>query len=245
MVDLQFSDAGLAAFYDTLSPRQERGDFGFYLPLALESSAVLDVGCGTGSFLREVREVGHPGRLCGLDPAAGMIAQARQFDGVEWRQGVLPSAGFRAAFDLIVMTGHAFQVLLADDDIRGFLHAVQVAVKPGGRFAFETRNPAARAWEGWDGYRWPTVAGPDGPVTVTCRVERTFDGHLVGFTQTYACPAWPAPRISPSTLRFVDAPILDALLGEAGLEVAARYGDWDRSPLRPTSPEIITVARRI
>jgi hypothetical protein len=45
-------------------------------------------------------------------------------------------------------------------------------------------------------------------------------------------------------LRFLDAATLDGFLAEAGLTVAARYGDWDRTPLTPTAPEIITVARR-
>ena len=50
-------------------------------------------------------------------------------------------------FDLVVMSGHAFQVLLGDDEIRSALAAVRAALVPGGRFAFETRNPPARTWE--------------------------------------------------------------------------------------------------
>lgn len=40
---------------------------------------------------------------------------------------------------------------------------------------------------------------------------------------------------------FLDADALDRHLAAAGLDVLARYGDWDRSP---TGPEIITVATR-
>jgi SAM-dependent methyltransferase len=35
---------------------------------------------------------------------------------------------------------------------------------------------------------------------------------------------------------------LDHLIGRARLVVHERYGDWDRSPFTPTSPQIITVA---
>ena len=78
MADFQFSDARLAALYDAFSPWDDRGDFGFYLPLVMSARAVLDVGCGTGALLHAARQAGHTGRLCGLDPAAGMLAQARR-----------------------------------------------------------------------------------------------------------------------------------------------------------------------
>jgi SAM-dependent methyltransferase len=244
VADLQFTHPTLAALYDSLSPRAERSDFDFYLSLALAARSVLDVGCGTGSFLREVRAAGHAGRLCGIDPAAGMIGEARRTDGIEWHRGELPDAGFRAAFDLVVMAGHAFQVLLGDDELRRFLAAVRAALTADGCFAFETRNPGARAWERWADYCWPTVVGLDGePVEVRSRIERPFDGNTVTFSQTYVSPAWPEPHVSPSTLRFLDRDTLNAFLREARLTVTAQYGDWDRSPVTATSPEIITLAR--
>jgi SAM-dependent methyltransferase len=109
---------------------------------------VLDIGCGTGALLHRARRGGHRGRLVGLDPAEGMLAQARRYADIEWRRGYLPDAGFRAEFDLAYMTGHAFQVLLTDEDVRGLLAAVRAALVPGGRFAFETRNPRHRAGPG-------------------------------------------------------------------------------------------------
>jgi hypothetical protein len=53
-------------------------------------------------------------------------------------------------FDLAVMTGHAFQVLVGDDEVRASLTAIRHALAGGGRLAFETRNPLARAWESWN-----------------------------------------------------------------------------------------------
>lgn len=37
---------------------------------------------------------------------------------------------------------------------------------------------------------------------------------------------------------------LSGFLTEAGPVVAEQFGDWERSPLTETGPEIITVARR-
>src|ERR1700722_12696145 len=145
MVDLLFSDARLAALYDAWCPRPQRTDFDFYLPLVMAVEAVLDVGCGTGAMLHEARDAGHAGRLCGLDPPAGMLARARRRADIEWISGDLASVEWAREFDLVVMTGHAFQVLVEDADIRQALAAISAALKPNGRFAFETRNPAARA----------------------------------------------------------------------------------------------------
>jgi hypothetical protein len=46
-------------------------------------------------------------------------------------------------------------------------------------------------------------------------------------------------------LRFIGKADLDAALAQAGLVLEAQFGDWDESPLTETSPEIITIARRI
>src|SRR5579863_9094154 len=149
--NLEFTDERLAALYDVFFPPARRDDVAFYLPLIMSARAVLDVGCGTGALLHLARESGHTGRLCGLDPAPGMLTQARARSDVEWVLGDLSSVRWERAFDLIVMTGHAFQELVEDDEIRVALAAIRSSLADGGRFAFETRNPLVRAWE-----RWPT-----------------------------------------------------------------------------------------
>ena len=135
-----FAETSLAALYDLFCPWDPRGDFGFYLPLVMQAASVLDVGCGTGMLLRRARAEGHAGRLCGLDPAAAMLDVAREAgEGVEWVLGDLSSASWNGEFDLIVMTGHAFQVLTGDEELRVALAAVRTALKRNGVFAFETR----------------------------------------------------------------------------------------------------------
>ncbi|MFI1396092.1 hypothetical protein [Streptomyces sp. NPDC020681] len=54
MPDHLFADPGLAALYDVLNPTEDRGDF---------------------ALLHIAREAGHGGRLCGVDPAEGMLEQ--------------------------------------------------------------------------------------------------------------------------------------------------------------------------
>jgi SAM-dependent methyltransferase len=94
VVDRLFSEARLAESYDLWNPWGRRGDFGFYLPLVMSAGAVLDIGCGTGQLLRRARETGHAGRLCGLDPADAMLAQARTRPDIEWTLGDLASVAW-------------------------------------------------------------------------------------------------------------------------------------------------------
>jgi SAM-dependent methyltransferase len=242
VVDRQFADPRLAALYDTLHPL-DQAVRDFYLPLILGAPAVLDAGCGSGALLKEARRAGHRGRLCGLDPAAAMLAQARLRDDIEWREGDLGGVPWSGEFDLIVMTGHAFQCLLTDAELRAALAAVRRALKRAGRFIFETRNPGARAWERWHPRHAVEIADQHGnTVRVTLEVESQYDGRTVGFVETYSCVRWAEPLACRSELRFLEAPVLRRFLLEAGLTVEAQFGDFARGPLTATSPEIVTIA---
>lgn len=244
MVDRSFGDAFLAGLYDALNPWGPGDDF--FLDLVLSADAVLDVGCGTGRLLHRARRAGHAGRLTGLDPAAAMLVQGRRGTReVEWVLGDLRCTAWREAFDLVVMTGHAFQELVGDEELRLALAAVRESLRPDGRFVFDTRNPAARAWDTWTPERVHEVRGPDGDlVRVWHETRAPVRGEQVSFTETFDGPRWDVPRVSHSTIRFLDAAALDRFLTQAGLVVRQRYGDWDRGPVTPTSPEIISVVGR-
>jgi len=245
MVDRLFSDAGLAALYDDFCAWDSRGDFGFYLPLVMSAESVLDVGCGTGALLHRARELGHDGRLCGLDPAVGMLAQARRRSDIEWVLGDLTSVGWDQEFDLVVMTGHAFQVFVQDDELRASLAAIRAALTEDGRFLFETRNPLVREWEQWTPDNAAEVTHASGVVVrMEQRVEMPVDGDVVRFTLTFTSPSWNQPEVSRSTLRVLDPDSLSTFLSAAELAVEAQFGDWDRSPVTDASPEIITIVRR-
>jgi ubiquinone/menaquinone biosynthesis C-methylase UbiE len=245
MVDRLFSEPSLAALYDLFSPWERRSDFHFYLPFIMSARAVLDVGCGTGAMLHRARESGHTGRLCGLDPAPGMLEQARKRSDIEWILGDLASVSFDREFDLVVMTGHAFQVLVEDRDLRAALAAIRSALTDDGRFAFETRNPLAREWERWTPDKFAEVTDAHGArVRLVREVQRPVQGDLVSFTHIFTSPAWDHPQVSRSTLRFLDANSLRSFLSNAGLEIEEQYGDWNRQAPTADSPEIITLAKR-
>ena len=244
-VEHQFKEDRLASLYDVFYPPEGRDDFAFYLPLILSARSVLDVGCGTGALLHMARHAGHTGRLCGLDPAEGMLNQARRRADIEWIHGDLSSANWDRAFDLVVMTGHAFQEFVEDGEIRVALAAIRAALTDGGRFAFETRNPLDRAWERWPAEYSDEVTDADGAV-VRCAylIETPVTGGVVRTRSTFTSPAWEHPEESRGALRFIDSDTLGAFLAGAGLVIEEQFGDWNREPLTEASPEIITIARR-
>jgi ubiquinone/menaquinone biosynthesis C-methylase UbiE len=236
-----YSDDDAAALYDVLYPRRQ--DHDFYFPMVMDAASVLDIGCGTGTLLHRAREAGHTGRLCGLDPDHAMLAQARRRADIEWLEGTAATMNWEREFELAVMTGHAFQCLVDDDDVRLSLAAIGRALAPGGRFAFETRNPRARAWEEWTpAHATDAIDHAGRPVRISHDVESII-GDVVTFTETTSEPDGAPLRVDRASLRFLDVDSLAGFLADAGFEIETQYGGWSREPLVTESPEIITLAQ--
>ncbi|GAA2149148.1 class I SAM-dependent methyltransferase [Kitasatospora kazusensis] len=241
------SDADNAALYDVLNPWDPARSpcDAFYSGLVLAADTVLDVGCGTGGMLRQARAAGHRGRLVGLDPDLAALDRARRSADVEWVAGVAAEAAWDGEFELATMTGHAFQSLIGDDELRASLAAIRTALGYGGRFAFETRHPQARAWEDWNPSNASEITDPAGRrLRVSHHVESVV-GDVVTLTETTGDPDGTVLRVDRASLRFLDVPALAGFLAGAGFAVEAQYGDWHRGPVTGASQEIVTLARRI
>jgi len=242
-LDPAYADERLAALYDPLNPWRRSDDF--YLGHILQAASALDVGCGTGELLCRARQAGHPGDLVGVDPAAGMLAVARaKRDDITWLRGDAHTLALGRTFELITMTGHAFQELLDDQDARAALASFHRHLAPGGRLAFETRNPAARPWEHWTPAETrSTVRSPAGEdFEVANDFRGTREPDLVDFAGVVRSQVTGDTFTSVSTLRFVDPDHLRWLLTAAGFRIDGWLGDWDGSEVSSASPEIIVVS---
>jgi SAM-dependent methyltransferase len=240
------SDAEAAALYDLQypwDPARFPAD-AFYDRLVMAADSVLDVGCGTGSMLHHARESGHTGRLVGIEPDRASLDRARRRTDIEWAAGVAADAAWDREFDLATMVSHAFQCLVGDEELRASLAAIHSCLRDGGRFAFETRHPQARAWDSWTpDHATEVVDGTGRTLRVWHRVE-AVDGDVVTVTETTSDAGGRVLRVDRESLRFLDAPALNGFLAEAGFRVEAQYGDWDGGPVTGTSREIVTIARR-
>jgi SAM-dependent methyltransferase len=239
-------DADAAALYDVLNPwdPEHTPADRFYHELVMAAGSVLDVGCGTGAMLACARAHGHRGRLTGLDPDSAALRRAHRRGDVEWVEGTAAQSRWTAEFDLAVMTGHAFQCLVTDHGLRVSLEAIRAALRTGGRFAFETRHPQARAWDDWNPAHGSDVTDTAGrAVRVWHQVESVAAG-VVTFTETTARADGTVLSVGRASLRFLDAGTLGAFLTGAGFEIESQYGDWHRGAITSASREIITIVRR-
>lgn len=239
MVDAEFGHPRLAAVYDALDA--DRSDLVPYVELAqtLGARRVLDVGCGTGTLAVLLAGRGH--EVVGVDPAAASLAVARAKPGagrVRWVEGDARVLPVREQ-DLITMTANVAQAISDPDDWAVSLRAVRTALAPGGTFAFETRDPAARAWEGWTREATARTETLPGAGEVTTWTEVTaVEWPLVRFRSTWTFAGDGAVLTSTSTLRFRSEREVRSQLRQAGLEVA----EVRDAPDRP-GRELVVLAR--
>ncbi|HKU99413.1 MAG TPA: class I SAM-dependent methyltransferase [Vineibacter sp.] len=241
-----FEDHAAASIYDDFNPWSAGDDF--YLGLAREDGGrVLDLGCGTGMLACRIAAEGFD--VTGADPAAAMLRVARARPGadkVAWVRTDGQSMDLGRRFDLIYMTGHAFQALLTDADVLAVLATIVRHLAHDGRFAFETRNPAVQAWLRWTPAQTRTTV----ETAEHGRVEQCFDAQadgdsgIVAITQCDQYLDTGEQRTGHSRIRFISQGHVAQLLAQAGLMTTAWYGDWDRKPFTPTCREIIAVSRR-
>jgi SAM-dependent methyltransferase len=244
MTVAEFHDPRLACLYDAVCA--SRADIDFYLALAGDAPLrVLDLCCGTGVLAADLAARGHT--VTGVDAAAPMLAVARARPGgdrVTWVESDVRTVALSGHFDLIVLTGHAFQALLTDADVQAMLGVARAALAPGGRLAFETRNPLVRAWESWtEATSRRQVALADGTAVHVHSTVAGVEGDRVHSQMHYRFSPAGEELVSRQTLRFPTRARVERQLIAAGFTPSTWHGDWDASPCTDTSPEIIVVAR--
>ncbi|MFB9662531.1 class I SAM-dependent methyltransferase [Glycomyces mayteni] len=231
-----------ALLYDHLSEWGPSDQF--YLDLVMAAESVLDVGCGTGTILRRARAEGHAGRRVGLDPDPAMLGQAQESDAAEWVRAPASAAAWDAEFDLAIMSGNAFQCLLDDAETVASLTAVRRALTDGGRFVFDTRNPAVKAWRTWtsaEPYRFTDPLGE--PMSVVQEAGEPDGEGVVRLDAYFSASYWDEPLKASCGLRFPAPEHLDRLLKAAGLAVEERFGSFTGAAFDPAaSGSLITVA---
>ena len=168
-----------------------------------------------------------------------MLAVARRkphADQVEWIESSAQNYKSHRRFDLSVMTGHAFQVLLTDADALAVLQVMRSHLNERGKIAFETRNPRVDWVAEWAGR---TRMLP-GEVLETLEITGK-DGEFISFQTSYRSPH--VTLTTSSTLRFPSREHVEVLIARSGLVVSDVFGDWDAGPFEAArSREMIFIA---
>jgi len=241
--DQLYCNPELAQFYDL-----ENGygpDFDYCAQLARDASSVLDLGCGTGMFLSSL-----PGDryLVGVDPAAAMLEIATRRPGgakVTWIEADARMVRLDDKFDLIVLTGHAFQVFLNEPDQRSVLATIAAHLTPSGRFIFDSRNPGKESWRSWTpaetmrNFEHPKL----GTIEAWSDVSQNDETGVVTYDSYYRIRSEGRQLSAHSDIYFVAKPVLDNMIKDAGLIVDGWLGDWHGTPWHRASHDIIPIGR--
>lgn len=235
-------DPRLVALYDLDNP--DGPDHDYYRALAdeVDARSVLDLGCGTGIL---TVTLARPDRLVvGVDPSPAMLGVARRRPGsaaVRWRRGDsrdLPPD----VFDYAVMSGNVAQHI-PDPQWSRTLTDLRRALRPGALLAFESRNPAARAWESWAQPEPTTRDTALGPLREWSEVRELGDDQVLVSSANFFVATGDLV-VEELVLTFRSRRQLEEQLHRAGFALSAVWGGWDRTPFTGEQPLLVVEASR-
>jgi len=252
-------DSFIADYYDE-SPivKGRTQDVSFYRDAAREfGDPVLELGCGTGRITMALAEAGK--RITGLDLSERMLERAvkkRAALRVEARERLHLVQGNMAGFDLgekfrlVIIPFRPFQHLLEVHQQINCLECVRKHLAPGGRLildVFQTdaermhdpvhmRETLVTEYSTTDGRRVKISER----VAAFHRAEQINDVEMIfsvkhtGGREERLVFAWP--------LRYFFRYEVEHLLARCGFRVSAEYGDFDKTPIRDDSAEMVFIA---
>ena len=243
-LDLHYTDPQLVALYDINNPRGIDTDFYVQLAEDIKAKTIFDLGCGTGLLTREL--AGNDRQVIGIDPSPAMLTYARQqacADSVLWKKGDASVLGSPKA-DLVLMTGNVTQIFLDDSKWYATLRAIYSALRQEGYIAFESRNPAAKAWENWNREStYKLIKSPFGPVEYWLELN-SVSHNRVRFKSYYVFNKTGKVLEAKSELRFRSFNEILNTLQEIGFCTKHVYGNWHREPVTEESNVMIFIAQR-
>ena len=225
----------IAELYDPWSASVTE-DVGFYLEEARRSGGpVVELGVGTGRIAVPIAADGI--RVIGVDSSRGMLdvcARRAALAGVEvdLRVGDLRDPPVRERVPLVICPFRSYLHLQTDEERREALAAARTLLRPDGRLAFDVFTPAADD------------------------IEQTQDRWLEREPGIWERAVWDTERrtlmlsvrrenaeATTMTLAWIEPDEWGRLLEEAGFDLEASYGWFDRSPFAG-GEDTIFVARR-
>jgi SAM-dependent methyltransferase len=211
----------IARLYDPWSSSVVE-DVAFYVEEAVRSGGpVVELGVGTGRIAIPTAAAGIA--VVGIDASAEMLAVAREqaeLGGVtgliDFRHGDLRDPQLDGAFPLVTIPFRSLLHMETDRDRRAALAAVRGLLAPGGRFVFDVFTPSDEDVAETDG-RW--LEREPG-------IWERADWDLE--TRTLILRVRGEEGGSEMSLAWLSVPEWQAHLTEAGFEVEALYGWFDR-----------------
>lgn len=211
---------------------------------------MLELGCGTGRALLPIAEQGLA--CTGIDRSVAMLEQFRRHSAaadIHLAQASMEEFDLGARrFRLIFSAFRAFQHLDTVEQQLACLARVRAHLVPHGVFAFDVFNPKLE--------NMAIEASPEAlDLTFTfggretkrfVSVTRDRARQVIVVTTRYVETRDVGPPLETEvkfTMRWFWRYELEHLLHRAGFTEVTIYGDFDSSPVGPTSPAYVVVAR--
>ena len=221
----------------------------FYREIARQTGGpILELACGTGRLTLALARAGH--EVVGLDASRAMLraAQAKaEAEEVEITlvQGDMRSFDLRRRFPLVVLCCNSLAHLTTNSDLKASLTCIAKHLVPGGLFAFDIMNPDVRALARPHSECVRLDVGPNPSSAIAVEEVAAYDPvQQIRVAQWRVLePDAAAHEVAPLSLRLLFPQEVPLLLEAAGLELAARYGDFAGNPLTGESLNQICLAR--
>ena len=215
--------------YDQINNWGKDDEFFLALLKKLSLEKVADLGCGTGRLTTEFTKAGY--YVTAIDPNEEAIeyAKNKEYLGeVTWIVG--DSSNLQTTeFDAVIMTANVAQVFLTGESWQHVITDVYRALKPGGHFIFDTRNPLAKVWEQWEKDLTPDhainpISGE--PLEIWTAYEGFIDNVFTFYETVKNVRTGEVVIHEKMQLKFrVQEEIHDALQ-QVGFSEIQVYGDW-------------------
>jgi SAM-dependent methyltransferase len=250
--------AAVAAIYD-FSYWDFTDDIDFYENLArIKDGPVLELGVGSGRVAVRLAKAGF--EVTGVDESPSMLERARAnmkrervaAKRLQLVEGSMRDFDLGRRFDLVLVAANTFQHLLTTADQRACLAAVAGHLAPDGIFAMSIRSPASVGWEDSDAATpllldWTRRDSETGDLVMKMVASQadvaSMTRHLTYVYDRVAADGRVRRAVFETDLRYSSQAEVELLLQEAGLRVTHVYGDYDLSPVGPTTEQLIFVAR--
>lgn len=204
----------------------------FFLALLKKSNikTIADLGCGTGRLTTHFAEAGY--QITAIDPNEEAIeyAKSKEYHGeVTWIVG--DSTNLKTnTYETIIMTANVAQVFLTEESWKNVVADAFRALKPGGHFIFDTRNPLAKVWEEWEKDTTPDVATDlvnGEPLEIWTQYEGLVDDVFTFYETVKRTRTGEVVIHEKMQLKFRTQEAIYESLKKEGFSQIQVYGDWE------------------
>jgi len=224
----------------------------FYRELAAQvGGPILELACGTGRLT--VPLAGDRHNVVGVDASRPMLQTARRkaadVDEVDisFVEADMRAFDLVRSFPLIIVSCNSLGHLISNAELIACFGCIRRHLDPGGLLAFDIVNPDVRSLARSQAEYIRLDVGPNPSSGIAIEEIAAYDPVQQVRIASWRVrePGLEVREVAPLRLRQIFPQEVPLLLEAAGLELAARFGDFAKNPLTGASLNQICLARSI